>query len=275
MKSPLAEISERTNKRRHRARRRLLLLNAGLGWGVAHLIFMLLTLAVSPRLQLVLAELPFKGPLISSMEMTEILTEPFYLWGGLLASLVGGVAGLLVGVFEARVLESAGEVARGAELEETVSRRTLELTKQNALISELNRHLEESRSELERSNRELRETQERLLRTEKLAGITETAVSVNHQINGPLMIILGQSELLLQRIEQADKGELVRRIKLIESESLRIASITKRMATLVEPVTTPYLEGEGVRMLDVESSLAEEDTYPQASFQRSRNASST
>lgn len=53
--------------------------------------------------------------------------------------------------------------------------------------------------------RELKQTQEELVQSEKLASIGQLAGGVAHEINNPLQVILGRTELLLAR-SQDDKG---------------------------------------------------------------------
>ena len=97
------------------------------------------------------------------------------------------------------------------------------------------------------------------VKAERLAAITETMVSVNHEVNNPLAVILGYAQILLRRLEPGTTSEtfLVRaRIELarIEGEALRIREITQKLATLVEPVVTSYPASEGVKMVDLHHS---------------------
>ena len=249
-----AALAGRAALRQRQSRRRLLVFNASLGACLGQAAFTLLALGLSPRLHAALTELPLRGPLAASLDMALILMEPFFLWGGLVAAVLGGGLGVGVGAVQARLLERAGEIARGAELEKVVAARTVDLTLHNQRISELNASLRETRRHLEQRNRELREAQERLVRTERLAAVTETAVSVNHELNGPLMVILGQAELLLARGDTVPADEVSRRLRLIERQCLAMGEIVRRLAHLAEPVTTTYLEDEGIRMVDVDRS---------------------
>ncbi len=104
------------------------------------------------------------------------------------------------------------------------------------------RRLSESNRELERKNRELAEAQQALLRQERLAAIGELAVTVNHEINNPLTVIIGNAELLLRDLEGASP-QLLRKLGHIVSESRRIAEITRAIRKLENPVSEDYLPG--------------------------------
>lgn len=97
------------------------------------------------------------------------------------------------------------------------------------------------------------------VKAERLAAINETMVSVNHEVNNPLAVILAYAQILLRRLDAEPRAEeaLPRaRIELgrIESESLRIREITQKLASLVEPVVTAYPASDGVKMVDLGQS---------------------
>lgn len=248
------DLAARTRRRRQRTARRLILFNATTGYGLGHMMFTLMVLAVDPRLHQLMAQAPVQGMFPTTYAASEILLEPHYLWAGFAVSVLGAGLGALVGWFQARVLDEAGSLVRDAALEQTLARRTVDLTEHNLRVTELNRSLESKNRELAEAQARLLEAQDRLLKAERLAAVTETAVSVNHEINGPLMVILGQSELLRGRAGRTESREIARRLELIEEQAQRIAAITGRLAQLVEPVSTPYLETEGIRMLDLARS---------------------
>ncbi len=107
-------------------------------------------------------------------------------------------------------------------------------------ISELNRDLEnkvqERTTELEENNRLLVRTREELVRAEKLAAIGELAAGVAHEINNPLAIIRGNSELLQMSIaegaENRDEVDTILqqagRVERIVANLLRFARQEKK-----------------------------------------------
>jgi PAS domain S-box-containing protein len=98
---------------------------------------------------------------------------------------------------------------------------------------------------------EIRELQEQLLKAERLAAITETAVSFNHEINNPLCSILGYTQLLLMERDRLEP-EVVRKLEGIEEQIVRIQEVAGRMSRITRPVVTEYVGGR--RMLDMEQS---------------------
>ncbi len=102
--------------------------------------------------------------------------------------------------------------------------------------------------------REIRKLQAKLLEAERLAAITETAISINHEINNPLCSILGNTQLMLMEREKLD-SRTVRKLKSIEREIMRIREIAERLSRITKPVLKEYVGGK--RMLDVELSCAD------------------
>ncbi len=87
--------------------------------------------------------------------------------------------------------------------------------------------------------------------SDRLAAIVETAVAVNHEINNPLVPILGNAQFLLQD-ENIVSEDVKRRLKIIMINARRIRNITQKLARITHPVTKEYLRG--TRMLDIEAS---------------------
>ena len=87
--------------------------------------------------------------------------------------------------------------------------------------------------------------------SDRLAAIVETAVAVNHEINNPLVPILGNAQFLLQD-ESIGSEDVKRRLRIIMSNARRIRNITQKLARITHPVTKEYLRG--TRMLDIDAS---------------------
>jgi signal transduction histidine kinase len=71
---------------------------------------------------------------------------------------------------------------------------------------------------------DLRRTQTEVVKAERLAAVGELAGGVAHEINNPLMIILGQVHLLLQSQDSAD---MLSGLKAIDGATKRAASIVR------------------------------------------------
>jgi PAS domain S-box-containing protein len=87
--------------------------------------------------------------------------------------------------------------------------------------------------------------------SDRLSAVIETAVAVNHAVNNPLVPILGNAQFLLQS-EDLSNEDVRKRLRIIVKNALRIRDITKKLASITNPVTKEYLRG--TRMLDIEAS---------------------
>jgi len=129
-------------------------------------------------------------------------------------------------------IESRDEIGDLAGRFNDMSRSLME--REDSII-ELNRSLEQKvqirTAELEEKNRLLVQTREELLRVEKLAAIGELAAGVAHEINNPMAIIRGNTELLQLSVpEDASNREevdtifqQVKRVERIVSNLLKFA----------------------------------------------------
>lgn len=95
--------------------------------------------------------------------------------------------------------------------------------------------------------------QEELMKRERLEAISQTAVSLNHEINNPLCVISGTAELMMMKWGERDE-EMRRQLEVILRNAARIQKITKKLADLIEPIVVEYQAG--IRMIDVERSRA-------------------
>ena len=86
-----------------------------------------------------------------------------------------------------------------------------------------------------------------LARARWLAGIGETTIALEHEINNPLSALLGHAELLLMdRSLTADQRE---QLEVVREQAARIAEVVRRLAKLKNPQSVEYLSG--ARMLDL------------------------
>ncbi|HBA86545.1 MAG TPA: histidine kinase [Geobacter sp.] len=129
-------------------------------------------------------------------------------------------------------IDSRDEIGDLAGRFNDMSRSLIE--RENSII-ELNRDLEQKvqlrTAELEEKNRLLVQTREELLRVEKLAAIGELAAGVAHEINNPMAIIRGNTELLQLAVPEDDPSreevdtifQQVKRVERIVSNLLKFA----------------------------------------------------
>jgi len=86
-------------------------------------------------------------------------------------------------------------------------------------------------SETRRQLEDLRQSQTEVVRAERLAAVGELAGGVAHEINNPLMIILGQVHLLLQ---SRDHEEVLNGLKVIDAATKRAATIVRDLMLFAE-----------------------------------------
>ena len=96
-----------------------------------------------------------------------------------------------------------------------------------------------------------REAERALLRARYLAGIGETSIALQHEINNPLAALLGHAALIEQGM--AEPGEERELLAVIVEQAHRIAGVMKRLASVRDPTSVEYLGG--ARMLDLSRDL--------------------
>ncbi|MBU1689089.1 MAG: hypothetical protein KJ589_17235 [Proteobacteria bacterium] len=88
----------------------------------------------------------------------------------------------------------------------------------------------------------------------RLSAVTETAVTVNHEINNPLTAILGNVQLLLLKRSDLDE-ELAAKLRTIETSALKIRDVTQRLLHITSFRSVPY--ADGTSMLDLSDDAEE------------------
>lgn len=96
------------------------------------------------------------------------------------------------------------------------------------------------------AGRRLLTLQNQMREREKLQGVLEMAGAVCHELNQPLQIVLGFSEMLL---EENDKNRDA--LKTIKKEINRIGDLTRRIMKITRYQAKPYLKS---RIVDIEQS---------------------
>ena len=103
---------------------------------------------------------------------------------------------------------------------------------QAALALEKTHLYHESQLQLEKMLRllgELQNTQQQLIHSEKLASMGTLAGGVAHEINNPLMVILGRTELIMLRNDI--DAEVRKDLEIIRGETSRISEIVRGLLT--------------------------------------------
>ncbi len=94
-------------------------------------------------------------------------------------------------------------------------------------VQERTQRLEERTQELTRAYEELDQAQQQVVQSKKLAAIGELAAGVAHEINNPVGVILGFSQLLQRRVPPDDF--FAEPLATIERESLRCKQIVQNL----------------------------------------------
>ncbi len=102
--------------------------------------------------------------------------------------------------------------------------------------------IQRQNQEILKINENLRLTQEELIQAQQKAAITATIVSLNHEINNPLMIITGNIQMLQER--QLDP-DIMKRINIIEKQIDRISDIIAKLREIEAPVLEQYIDDDG------------------------------
>jgi hypothetical protein len=92
---------------------------------------------------------------------------------------------------------------------------------------------------------------QKLVKSERAAAITETTVTINHEINNPLTAILGNTQLMLMSRDKLP-ADVVNKLETIERSAIKIRETTAKLMSIIEPVTSPY--ASGLEMIDIEKS---------------------
>ena len=112
--------------------------------------------------------------------------------------------------------------AMRTELEETVVKRTSEIT-------EANRVLQDEIARRHAIEKDLRETHLELTQAAKLASVGQMSAVVSHELNQPLTAIRSNAELAREYLDRSDADRAVVKIGAILDMTDRIARLTKRL----------------------------------------------
>jgi CheY-like chemotaxis protein len=93
---------------------------------------------------------------------------------------------------------------------------------------------------------ERKRAEETLSRTQWLAGIGETVLTMQHEINNPLSVLLANAEFLSTAGATAEQSEMV---GAIVDSAWRIAAVVQHLGELKDPSAVAYVNGR--RILDI------------------------
>lgn len=102
------------------------------------------------------------------------------------------------------------------------------------------------------------------MRSRTLATIAELAAGAGHELNGPLFVISGRAELLLQRIFDA---EAERSLRLIQAKALECSRIVSELMAFARPEPPkPVVVDVRELLSEVRAEWIEEESWPGSRF---------
>jgi CheY-like chemotaxis protein len=84
--------------------------------------------------------------------------------------------------------------------------------------------------------------EKKLLEEEKLSGVLEMAGAICHELNQPMQVVSGYSELLMMDMEDKDKLAYSY-IKMVKEQADKMGSITRKLMRITKYETQDYIEG--------------------------------
>ena len=91
--------------------------------------------------------------------------------------------------------------------------------------------------------------EDKKLESERLAVVAETAITINHELNNPMTIIMGRLYMAQEQARKLNDSELAEGLTVIDKNFRRMINIVKRLQTIQEVVSTQYYED--LNMIDL------------------------
>jgi DNA-binding response OmpR family regulator len=93
--------------------------------------------------------------------------------------------------------------------------------------------------------------QQELSKYQHEKAITELAVTIGHEINNPLGIMMLTLQVMKKKIGTSRAEELLQDIETTLANGNRVADIVKKLCSLEDPQFKPYLKDSEMKMLDL------------------------
>jgi DNA-binding response OmpR family regulator len=93
--------------------------------------------------------------------------------------------------------------------------------------------------------------QKELMAYQHQRAITELAVTIGHEINNPLGIMMLTLQVMNKRFQSQNMDELPKDIETCLANGRRVADIVKKLCALSDPHFKPYLKDSRVDMIDL------------------------
>lgn len=93
--------------------------------------------------------------------------------------------------------------------------------------------------------------QQELSKFQHQKAVTELAITVGHEINNPLGIIMLTLQVMKKKIGTPRESELKNDIDTMMANGHRLSDIVKKLSSLEDPQFKPYLKNSDTHMLDL------------------------
>ena len=91
--------------------------------------------------------------------------------------------------------------------------------------------------------------EDKRLESQRLAAVAETAITINHELNNPMTIIMGRLYMAQEQARKLDDSAIAEGLTVIDKNFRRIIKIVRRLQTIQEVVSTQYFED--LNMIDL------------------------
>jgi len=134
------------------------------------------------------------------------------------------------------------------KLEEKIRQVTHEKNKMENRLRQQNVALEENNQELERANRQIIEQQKSIIEEERLKVLLQMAGATAHELNQPLMALLGYIELMA--MDRNNPEKVGKYSEQVEEAGRRIAEIVRKIQTIRHDEVKRYAGETTILKLD-------------------------
>jgi sigma-B regulation protein RsbU (phosphoserine phosphatase) len=115
-----------------------------------------------------------------------------------------------------------------------------------------------------RTGRRILEMQTTLMQREKLQGALEMAGATCHELNQPMQVVSGYSELLLRQV--GEDSRLFGQISKIQEAIETMIQITRKLQTITKYETRQYIKGSRIIDIDKASETGSDELDPVAAL---------
>ena len=117
----------------------------------------------------------------------------------------------------------------------------------------------------------IRALHHRMLSSERTALLARTVVTLHHEINNPLAIIVGNAELLQMQLGGEDEKR-TEMLATIQQMAMRIRDVLHKLSTLAEVAFTDYVSGTSMVRID---ELSDQESRASKTVANERKSSSS